>query len=224
MGKSQAPKHRRRRIKSWKKVLFALAVCVIFFGAFEIILWAAGVKSVLEREDPFRGFSGLVSVFERDGEIYRTARFEGPKTFNRQAFQVRKPRNGLRLFCLGGSSAYGFPWGAEESFTAVLGELLAAAHPDRQVEAINVAGISYAMHRLRIVAREIVRYAPDVVMVYSGHNEFIEPAFFNALKQRQRTLNRVELALARLRIYSAARDFFEKYITLPPPIFLPSYC
>ena len=36
---------------------------------------------------------------------------------------------GLRLFVLGGSSAYGFPWGARESFTHVLGQVLAAEEP-----------------------------------------------------------------------------------------------
>ena len=53
---------------------------------------------------------------------------------------------------------------------------MAEAHPARKIEAINASGVSYAMHRLNIVADELLRYEPDVFIVYSGHNEFVEPA------------------------------------------------
>jgi Flp pilus assembly protein TadD len=189
-------------IPLWKRVLFSAAIVGAFFAALEGILFAAGVPTRMQREDPFWGFSGLVSVFERHGDVYRTRFSEPHRVFNDQTFAARKPENGLRIFTLGGSSAYGYPWGADASFTGILGDVLAEALPDRRVEAINAAGISYAMHRLRFVAREVVEYQPDILIVFSGHNEFIEPDFFAEVKERKPELNRLFEVLWRWRLYS----------------------
>ena len=97
------------------------------------------------------------------------------------------------------------------AFTAVLGDVLRAAHPDRQVEAINVSGVSYAMHRLAIVADEIVGYEPDILIIYSGHNEFVERAFFDQLKTRSDWQNRLERFLLHSHLYS----FLRRVLTAP---------
>ena len=192
-----------------KKLLFATVVLVAFFALAELVLWLMGVATLIEREDPFRGFSGIVTVFERDDDVFRTRPAAVKHTFNDQSFLVEKPDGGIRVFCLGGSSSYGFPWGAEAAFTSILGELLAASHPELHVEAVNVSGLSYAMHRLNIVADELLAYEPDVFIVYSGHNEFIEPAFFEALKHRSAVRTRLEYLLSHSRVYSGMRAAFE---------------
>ena len=200
-----------RPITRSKQLIFAALVWVAFFLALESLLWIAGVETVLEREDPSRGFSGLVSVFERDGETFRTRPVAAPyRTFNDQSFLAEKPAKGLRIFALGGSSAYGYPWGAPVAFTAILGDVLATALPDRRVEAINVSGISYAIHRLRFVAAEIMEYEPDLLIVYSGHNEFVEPAFYEALKRRSDEWNRARHALSGSRVYSLLRSLLDR--------------
>lgn len=178
-----------------------MVVVVLLFTISELILWLAGIPTVIQLEDPFRGFSGLVKVFEQEGDSYRT-RKTALNTFNDQSFRIEKPDNGLRLFCMGGSSSHGFPCGADAAFTSVLGELLAASHEDLQVEAVNASGVSYAMHRLNIVADELLQYEPDIFVIYSGHNEFIEPVFMKALKRRNPIRTRVEYVAAHSRIYS----------------------
>lgn len=190
-----------RELAVWKKLLFSMIVVVSVFAITELAMWAAGAETLLELEDPFRGFSGLVQVFERSGDRYQT-RSASASTFNAQTFLSEKPENGLRIFCLGGSSSYGFPWGAEAAFTSIVGELIAENHPELHVEAINASGVSYAMHRLNIVADELLQYEPDVFVIYSGHNEFIEPVFMEALKGRNRIHTRVEYMAAHSRIYT----------------------
>jgi tetratricopeptide (TPR) repeat protein len=190
----------------WKRVLFSATIGVGFFVILEVVLALAGVPTRLAREDPFWGFSGLVPVFERDGDAYRTRFTEPNRVFNDQRFAAEKPANGLRIFTLGGSSAYGYPWSADSAFSGVLGDVLAEALPERRVESINAAGISYALHRLRFVAREVVEYAPDVLILYSGHNEFIEPDFFAELKKRTPELNRLLALLWRWRLYSGLQS------------------
>ena len=198
-----------REIPVWKKLLFAAASVVAFFTLLELALWLVGVTPLIEREDPSRGFSGIVTVFERVGDVYQTRRAAAEQTFNDQSFLAEKPVGGVRIFCLGGSSSYGFPWGAEAAFTSILGEVLTASHPELHVEAVNASGVSYGMHRLNIVADELLAYKPDIFIVYSGHNEFIEPAFFESLKHRSAFRMRVEYELSHSRVYSGMRAAFE---------------
>ncbi len=195
--------HRAIRFGLWKGALFSSIIGGAVLIALELGLWVIGIETVITSEDPFRGFSGLVSVFERDGAIRRTREFGASSPFNEQTFLAGKPGNGLRIFTLGGSSAYGHPWGGDVAFTALLGETIAAAHPKLHVEAINAAGVSYAIHRLGIVADEIFSYQPDILIIYSGHNEFAEPTFYRHLKKRSQLLNRLEFFASHSRIYSA---------------------
>lgn len=205
----------RRRVGATVGV--ALLSWLLFFGLAELGLSLAGVPLIAEREDPFRGFSGRIRVFERQGEIYRT-RHPGPgATFNDESFRVARPVDGLRLFTLGGSSSYGFPWDGRVAFPALLGDVLQAAHPDRPVESVNASGISYAMHRLNLVADELLEYEPDLFVVYSGHNEFVEPAAFEALKNRSPVRTRVEGLLAQTRLYSGLYTLLGR-VRAPPAL------
>ena len=200
----------KRTLPTWKKLLYALLFGAAVLLLLECALWIAGVQTLIEREDPLRGFSGLVKVFQRDGQVYRTRSSGQHKDFNDQSFATVKPADGLRIFCLGGSSAYGYPWDAQAAFSGVLGDVLAAASPRRSVEVVNAAGISYGMHRLNLVADEILGYEPDVLVVYSGHNEFVEPSFFEALKRRSAIRNHVTHALAHVRVYSALQGLWHR--------------
>ena len=208
-------KPRHRQLSLWKKLLFTTVVGFAFFALVEVALWSLGVATLVEKEDPFRGFSGLVTAFTRDGEVYRTRR-SNLDTFNDQSFLATKPLDGFRIFCLGGSSSHGFPWGAQAAFTGIVGDALSASHPELHIEAVNASGVSYAMHRLNIVADELLAYEPDALLVYSGHNEFIEPAFFEALKRRGTTRNQLEYLLAHSRGFSAMRSAVEGLRTEKP--------
>ena len=133
----------------------------------------------------------------------RTQPFLQGEVFNDQSFAAIKPPDGLRIFTVGGSSAFGFPWGAQTSFSGVLQDVLTHAFPDRNIEVVNAAGVSYAMHRLNLVVRELVEYEPDVLIVYSGHNEFVEHDFFEALRERSSVTNKFIHAVSHLRTSGA---------------------
>ena len=94
----------------WHSPLLVVFSPLLFFGLVETALWTADVEPLSAARDPFEGFSERVRVFELDaeGEHYETAPSALP-TFNPQRFRARKPEGGLRVFALGGSSAYGFP-------------------------------------------------------------------------------------------------------------------
>jgi tetratricopeptide (TPR) repeat protein len=201
-----------------KTVVFSVVAVVLFFALVEIALWAAGVTTLLEQRDPFAGFSGMVHAFEPDPASGRIA--TSPRavahSFNPQSFRLHKPENGLRIFVLGGSSAYGFPWGANEAFPRFLAEALEASRPERTVEVVNAAAMSYGSHRLRILAAEILQYDPDLLIVYGGHNEFVERRFYRDRIDRPRRLDLARLVLARWRLYSALVRLYERRLGPPP--------
>jgi tetratricopeptide (TPR) repeat protein len=86
-------------------------------------------------------------------------------------FRQEKPADGLRVFVVGESSAYGFPFGPKFAFSRFLQERLAAAWPDRTVEVVNAAMPGIGSWQARKVVEEITGYHPDIVIVYLGHNE-----------------------------------------------------
>jgi len=186
------------------RVLLVVASLATFFLGAEAALWASGVSTLAETRDPFLGFSRRVRVFE-PGPQQRLLRTSAgaAHAFNAQSFLAEKPEEAFRFFVLGGSSAYGFPWGADVAFPRILGDALRGTEPRRRIEAINAAGMSYASHRLRILVHEVLEYEPDLLIVYSGHNEFVERDFYRNLLERPRALDAIRHLLAQTRLYSA---------------------
>lgn len=195
----------------WKMAIFALVAVLLVLGAVELVLWIAGVPTLLDERDPFRGFSRSVRVFQGlpGGERMATPPRAVRQSFNYQEFLREKPANGFRIFTLGGSSAYGFPWGAGQAFTHLVGEALQATFPERRIEAVNAAAMSYASHRLRVLLHELVEYQPDLIVVYSGHNEFVETRFYRELLGRRESLDAFHGLLYRWRLYSAMTRLIE---------------
>jgi tetratricopeptide (TPR) repeat protein len=196
----------------WKRLLFALIALLSFFVLLEGLLWVFGVNTLLSERDPLQGFSEATRVFEKvpGRGVYRTPARAVAHSFNYQEFLTQKPRNGFRLFTLGGSSAYGFPWDAQVAFTRVLGQALQAGMPDRTVEAVNVAAMSYGSHRLRILTHELLDYDPDLLLIYSGHNEFVERRFYRDLIDRAPQLDQFRRLLYRWRLYSVLMRMKER--------------
>jgi Flp pilus assembly protein TadD len=197
-----------------RRALFALAVTLAFFVVVDVVLWIVGVPTLLTERDPFAGFSEQMRVYELDTArgVYRTPRRAVMHSFNYQQFKADKPYDGLRVFVLGGSSAHGFPWGGQVAFTRLLGEALRATWPERSVEAVNAAAMSYGSHRLRILAREVLDHRPDLLVIYGGHNEFVERRSYWDVLRRPEQLDRLKKLLYRWRLYSLMTRLYERMI------------
>jgi tetratricopeptide (TPR) repeat protein len=192
-------------MSGWKRIVFPLVAIGGALLLAELILAAAGVAPLTARADPFHGFSERLQVFEADEQtqIRRTATRAAQHSFNVQEFPLEKSADEFRVFVLGGSSAYGFPWGAEQAFSSVLERALQATWPQHDVNVINAAAMSYGSHRLRILTHELLDYEPDLLVLYSGHNEFVERSFYDRLSQSEPLPEGLRLTLHRWRLYSA---------------------
>ena len=161
--------------------------------------------------DPFVGFSAVYPLFVLDAT---KTRYEISPTYKRffgpVSFPARKSAAGYRIFCLGGSSVLGHPFSVETSFTTWLQISLAAADPTRNWEVVNIGGISYAGYRLVPVMQELLRYQPDLFIVYTGHNEFLEDRTYTHVKRIPEALRGPLAAVCRLRSFALAQAALER--------------
>ena len=195
-----------------KNLIIGLTVTFVFFFLAEIILRATGITPLYERSDPSIGFAGYAPLFEKrtlnnGQEVYTTApnKFEW---FNHQTFPVNKGKDVFRIFCLGGSTTYGRPYDDRTSFSGWLRLFLPAVDSGKHWQVINVGGISYASYRAARLMEELSTYDPDLFIVYSGHNEFLESRTYNDLLEIPDFIRNLKVYASHTRIYSALYDLF----------------
>ncbi len=87
-------------------------------------------------------------------------------------FLAEKPKDSYRVFAMGGSTAAGYPYGFNGTFSRVVDDVLQDAMPDKNVEVVNVAISAINTYTLYDQLDEIIEHKPDAVMIYAGHNEF----------------------------------------------------
>lgn len=191
-------------------VLFGLALFAVFGALVEGVLALAGLGDDARFADPYVGFEGSPALFARQGDRWVT-RPDKLAFFNPQEFPRDKesgtPSGTLRIFVLGGSTTYGRPYDDRVSFARWLERYLDAAEPGRRHEVINAGGISYASYRIARLMRELLRHEPDVFVLYTGHNEFLEERSYRDLKERGTVSKRLSDGLSRLRSVALARQW-----------------
>ena len=72
---------------------------------------------------------------------------------------------------------------------------------------INVGGISYASYRLLNLVEELSQYEPDLLIVYTGHNEFIERRTYGRAFHQPSWATSLFAPLHRTRLVGAVDQF-----------------
>ena len=157
----------------------AVALGLLPFAALEAGLALAGVGAA--SRDPLAGFDRSDPLFQRVGERFEVAPHRR-KFFAPDGFAATKPPDGFRVFVLGGSTVQGRPWSLETSFPAFVSIALEAAFPGRELEIVNCGGISYASYRLQAIAAEVLEHEPDLLVLCTGHNEFLEDVEYGLVR------------------------------------------
>ena len=184
--------------------LAAVGVGLLPFLAAELILRCARITPA-PTIDPFVTFSRIEPLFVPDasGQRYETNP-EKLTWFRSQSFAIPKPAGTFRIFCLGGSTVQGRPYSVETAFPTWLQLSVQAARPETHWEVINCGGISYASYRLVPILREVLNYEPDLVILCTGHNEFLEDRSYAGIRKMPPFLVGLHRALLHSRCYSLA--------------------
>ncbi len=202
-----------------RNALLAVVSLLVFFVALEGLLAFVGVTSTLEVDDPLAGFAPAMSLFVEapaNPEQWVT-RVNKRSIFNTQRFDRRKPANVYRIFCLGGSTTFGRPYTDTTSYCGWLRVLLPIVAASRSWELINAGAIGYGSYRVAAVAEEIARYEPDALVVYTGHNEFLERQTYEQLFGSPQLLLDSRAVLSRTRTYTALKELVATLRGQTPP-------
>lgn len=193
----------------WTKLGLAIGSPLAVFALCEAALFLAGVRPLSLTEDPYVGFASAQPLFvdsvSATGERFKVTNPAKLTHFNRQVFPAEKAKGTFRIFSVGGSTAYGHPWRDPVSFSGWLRELLPKADSSRRWEVINAGGISYASYREAMLIAELSRYEPDLFLVYSGHNEFLEERTYRSTADIPVVVRELSSLMDHTRTYSVLR-------------------
>ncbi|MBA7651938.1 hypothetical protein ES703_59767 [subsurface metagenome] len=214
MTPGQGPTKPSRRRGRSRVVFFHLAAIVVVLSPLvvgELVLRLCVPAPPVGLDDPYVSFSSLRPLFVLDSTGSRFETAENRLTyFCPQSFAAAKSPETFRVFCLGGSTVQGRPYAVETSFTTWLELNLRAARPGADWEVVNCGGVSYATYRLVPIMRELLGYGPDLFIIYTGHNEFLEDRTYRRLKRTPRALIRLHEVMLNLRSYSLAHQFLSR--------------
>jgi tetratricopeptide (TPR) repeat protein len=189
---------------SLKKILFKV---IAIGGAFFVLLL---VELILR----WCGYGHTTALFVQDPDDptcwvmnpYASARYfsdtANETRGNIEPFKIDKAPNTCRIFVLGESTTAGYPYMHNGSFHRWLQYRLMHTFPDRRFEVVNVSLTAVNSYTVLDFGREVLRYKPDAVLVYVGHNEYYGALGVGStsLIASNRFLVRTVLALRQLRL------------------------
>lgn len=176
--------------RRWSMRLLAIGLSLAPLVVIELCLRQFATLPTVEAVDdsPLVDLHQLRPLFVLDetGERWQIPE-ERFNYFQPASFSARKPANGKRIFVLGGSTVQGRPYSTESSFSAWLKLRLEASCPALDYEVVNCGGVSYASYRVAKILDEVLQYEPDAIVIYTGHNEFLEDRTYADVKNMSTT-------------------------------------
>jgi tetratricopeptide (TPR) repeat protein len=129
-------------------------------------------------------------------------------TPRKDLFLKVKPENGYRIFILGESTAAGFPFGNNITFSRILNRRLSDMFPEKYIEIVNTALTAINTYTQRDFVDEILQYKPDAILIYSGHNEFYGALGVGSMESlgKYRWIVKTVLALQKFKTYLLVQD------------------
>lgn len=185
------------------RLLLALLPALLLLGAWEFALRATAEP---ERDTLHlsRGFDPSARYLVPDPDVsggWRTQIFGGEHIASEVVIPPKE--NGPRVILLGGSNTELLP-------DFILQEEL-RARDERAWEVINLGRRGYGSERVRILLDQALELRPDLLVIYSGHNEFVERGFASEVAER-----RGAAWLPRLHVVEQVRDWFAR--ARPPEV------
>lgn len=129
--------------------------------------------------------------------------------------KIKTPET-YRIFVMGCSTVHGFPYEEGTMFSRTLYFRLRDAFPDKNIEVINTSLTAVSSYTQLDFTNEIIQQKPDIVLIYTGHNEFYGALGIGSVEMggSMRILKLTHLKLLRLKTYLLMRDMVNKTKTL----------
>ncbi len=167
----------------WTNLSLAVLSALVFLAAAELFLRFTGVYERLMGRYAVQAFqSNNVELAVHYGTfLWDNLLFwrmnPGSSGVNGQGFReardipAAKPAGTFRVVCIGDSVPFGYGLPAEKAYPRLLEEML-RSRTAKNVEVINAGVVGYtSWQALRYLERDLIKYAPDLVIHYSGPND-----------------------------------------------------
>ena len=187
-------------MRGWQKNIAAILFGIVVILLAEAALQIAQFHSPACDLDPFVSFEESVPVLVEKSMQGKTVVRINPRLaayFNSVEFPREKSQNTRRIFVLGGSDVMGFPFLAQGSFAQFLSLGLKSLDPEHDYQVVNLGGFGYASYRVLRVFKDALNFEPDLMIVMTGHNEFLEKREYSAPEK----ITRLQKKLSRYKIY-----------------------
>ncbi len=191
----------------------------MLLGILPLVLLELGLRLIDDpvREsidnDPVVNLVGGRSLFVQDVDRDRwTIAKERMNFFRPDSFAAKKPDGGKRIFVLGGSTVQGRPYATETAFSTWLRLRLQANSPNAAIEVVNCGGVSYASYRVAKILDEVLKHQPDAIVLYTGHNEFLESRSYAGVRAMSTSQQQVAQWGSRLSTVRWLRRWFEEWL------------
>ncbi len=199
--------------------VFTFVFPLILLGLLEIGIRVvhAGPDLSLFVKEKIGATSFLVMNPDVKGRYFARVTFSPTTSYD--YFQMPKPPATFRIFCLGGSTTVGFPYGYAGSFPSFLRQRLVRLFPERRIEIINLGITATNSFTVADIMREIGAYSPDAIIVYDGHNEFYGAlgVSSNEAGGRFHWMTSLSLRLLHWRTFVVLRDLYESARSVMKP-------
>lgn len=86
-----------------------------------------------------------------------------------------------RIFVFGGSSVHGYPFKGGINIPSWMSRYLTDIYPDRNIEVINCGSTGADTTSWGHLFFDALKYSPDAMVVYAGHNNFVGPTISRKL-------------------------------------------
>jgi Flp pilus assembly protein TadD len=158
------------RARYWLFMAITVLIPFVLLGVLEVAL------RVVWKGDPVfvaapAGMGDYLTPNPRLGNRYFTTQANPPAP-RLQLFAANKPANGFRVFVMGASTAEGFPWPPNGTYSRMLQDVLRDAMPGDSVEVVNLAIPATNSYAMLDQVDEVIAQHPDAILIYSGQNEY----------------------------------------------------
>jgi tetratricopeptide (TPR) repeat protein/lysophospholipase L1-like esterase len=208
--KNYDKKKQDKYFASKKKIVFSIILVLIPFIILFIIEFFLRIINYGDNYNLFMDYNFY-------GKEYRKCNPEfGKKYFYRfqnsvppnDIFLKHKPENGFRIFVMGSSTVFGFPYSSGIMFSRILHDRLQDSYPGKHIEVINTSITAVNSYTLLDKMNDIIKEKPDAILIYAGHNEFYGAMGIGSKEGlgKIRWLKLLHLNLLELKIYQLIRN------------------
>lgn len=162
----------KRRRWIFRLLAVCLAISPVLIG--ELICRYAGYGGYPPVLKPMHEYAGTryVGTFQPGVNTFFWQNLSSTGSMEEHVFVTPKPKGRRRIMTFGGSAMRGFPQPRPLVSTSFLQAMLEDVWPDRDIEVLNFGTTAVASFPVMYILDEALEYEPDLVVIYSGNNEF----------------------------------------------------